>query len=213
MDFRVLGPMEVAGAEGSVPLGGPKQRAVLAHLLVRANRVASFDSLVDGLWGEEPPETARATIHAYVHNLRKALGPGRIQSSAPGYVLRVETDEVDASRFEALLGDASRLGEEPARAAQVLREAVALWRGAAYADLDELPSLRGEIARLEELRLRAVEDQMRFDLAAGRHADVLGELESLVHDHPLRERLWEHLMLACYRAGRQGDALAAFEAA
>jgi WD40 repeat protein/serine/threonine protein kinase len=213
VDFRVLGPVEVAGAEGSVPLGGPKQRAVLAHLLVRANRVVSIDALIDGLWGEEPPERARATIQAYVHNLRRALGPARIESRAPGYVLRVEADEVDALRFEAALGDARRLGEEPSRAAGVLGDALVLWRGPAFADLDGLPSLRGEAARLDELHMRAIEDHIGFELAAGRHGGVFGELESLVLDHPLRERLWQHLMLARYRAGRQGDALAAFEAA
>jgi WD40 repeat protein/serine/threonine protein kinase len=213
VDFRVLGPVEVAGAEGSVPLGGPKQRAVLAHLLARANRVVSIDALIDGLWAEEPPERARATIQAYVHNLRRALGPPRIESRTPGYVLRVEADEVDASRFETAVGDARRLSEEPSRAADLLRDALALWRGPAFADLDELLSLRGEAARLDELHMRAIEDRIAFELAAARHEVVLGELESLVLDHPLRERLWVHLMLARYRAGRQGDALAAFEAA
>jgi WD40 repeat protein/serine/threonine protein kinase len=214
MDFCVLGPMEVAGADGSVPLGGPKQRAVLAHLLLRANQVVSIDALIDGLWNEEPPESARGTIQAYVHNLRRALGPSRIESHSPGYVLRVGADEFDARRFEVLLHDAQRLREEPWRAAEVLREALALWRGPAFADLDgRLGSLQGEIARLGELRLRAIEDRIGFELAAGRHAEVLGELESLVHEHPLRERLWGHLMLARYRAGRQGDALAVFDAA
>ncbi len=213
VDFRVLGPIEVEGAEGSVALGGPKQRAVLALLLVRANQHVSFDSLIDGLWGEEPPESARATIHAYVHNLRRALGSHRIESRQPGYFLRAEADELDASRFEALVRDARRLGEDPVRAAQALRDALALWRGSAFADLETFASLQGEMARLEELRLRAIEDRIGFELAAGRHDSVLGELELLVHDHPLRESLWEHLMLACYRAGRQGDALETFEAA
>ena len=213
VDFRVLGPLEVAGAEGSVPLGGPKQRAVLAHLLVRSNESVSIDTLIDGLWGDEPPERARGTIQAYVHNLRKALGPARIESRAPGYVLRVEPDELDSSRFEALLRDSRRLGEEPSRAAEVLSEGLALWRGPAFADLEGLASLQGEIARLGELKLQALEDRIGFELAAGRQQGVLGELELLVHEHPLRERLWEHLMLARYRAGRQGDALAAFDAA
>jgi len=211
--FRVLGPVEAAGAQGPVRLGGPKQRAVLAHLLVRANRFVSTDTLIDALWGEEPPDAARGTIQAYIHNLRRALGSARIESRGPGYVLRVGTDEVDASRFEALVRDARRVSEEPARAANVLRDALALWRGSAYADLDELPSLQGEIARLEELRLCAIEDRIGAELAAGRHVDILGELESLVRDHPLREQLWGHLMLACYRAGRQGDALTAFDSA
>jgi WD40 repeat protein/DNA-binding SARP family transcriptional activator len=212
VDFRVLGPLEVAGADGSVPLGGPKQRAVLALLLVRPNQSVSIDTLIDGLWGDEPPERARGTIQAYVHNLRKALGPGRIESHA-GYVLRVEPDELDSSRFEMLLRDSRRLSEDPSRAADVLREGLALWRGPAFADLEGLASLQGEIARLGELRLRAIEDRIGFELAVGRQEHVLGELELLVHEHPLRERLREQLMLAHYRAGRQGDALAAFDAA
>ncbi len=213
VNFRVLGPVEAAGAEGPLSLGGPKQRAVLAHLLMRANQFVSTDTLIDALWGEEPPDAARGTIQAYIHNLRTVLGPARIESRGPGYVLRVEADEVDASRFEALVGDARRVSEEPGRAATVLRDALALWRGSAYADLDALPSLQGEIARLEELRLCAIEGRIGAELAGGRHEDVVGELESLVRDHPLREQLWGHLMLACYRAGRQGDALAAFDAA
>src|SRR5215217_3109027 len=159
MELRVLGPMEVAGAEGPVALGGPKQRAVLAHLLVRANQVVSMDALIDGLWGEEPPQSARGTVQAYVHNLRSVLGSDRIERRAPGYVLRVEADDVDARRFEAQLDDSRRLGEEPWRAAEVLREGLALWRGPAFADLDGLASLQGEIARLGELRLRAIEDR------------------------------------------------------
>ncbi len=212
VDFRVLGPLEVAGAEGSVSLGGPKQRAVLAHLLVRPNQSVSIDTLIDGLWGDEPPERARGTIQAYIHNLRRALGPDRIESHA-GYVLRVEPDELDSSRFEMLLRDSRRLSEEPSRAAEALSEGLALWRGPAFADLEGLASLQGEIARLGELRLRAIEDRIGFELAVGRQEHVLGELELLVHEHPLRERLWEHLMLARFRAGRQGDALAAFDAA
>ncbi len=212
VDFRVLGPFEVAGAEGSIPLGGPKQRAVLALLLVRPNQSVSIDTLIDGLWGDEPPDRARGTIQAYIHNLRRALGPDRIVSHA-GYALRVQPDELDSSRFEMLLRDSRRLGEEPSRAAEVLREGLDLWRGPAFADLEGLASLQGEIARLGELRLRAIEDRIGFELAVGRQEHVLGELELLVHEHPLRERLWEQLMLARYRAGRQGDALAAFDAA
>jgi WD40 repeat protein/DNA-binding SARP family transcriptional activator len=212
VDFRVLGPLEVAGAKGSVPLGGPKQRAVLALLLVRPNQSVSIDTLIDGLWGDEPPERARGTIQAYVHNLRRALGRDRIESHA-GYLLRVDPDELDSSRFEMLARDSRRLSEEPSHAAEVLNEGLALWRGPALADLEGLASLQGEIARLGELRLRAIEDRIGFELAAGRHEHVLSELELLVHEHPLRERLWEHLMLARYRTGRQGDALAAFDAA
>ncbi len=212
VDFRVLGPLEVAGAEGSVQLGGPKQRAVLALLLVRSNQSVSIDTLIDGLWGDEPPERARGTIQAYVHNLRRALGPERIESHA-GYLLRVDPHELDSSRFEVLLRESRRLSEEPSRAAEVLNEGLALWRGPAFADLEGFASLQGEIARLGELRLRGIEDRIGFELAAGRQERVLGELELLAHEHPLRERLWEHLMLARYRAGRQGDALAAFDAA
>jgi DNA-binding SARP family transcriptional activator/ABC-type glycerol-3-phosphate transport system substrate-binding protein len=213
MQVRVLGPVEVAGGDGPVSLGGPKQRSVLAHLIVRANHVVPTDTLIDQVWGEEPPAAARTSLQAYVSNLRKALGADRLEGRAPGYVLHLEPAELDASRFEALLQDARSADGDVGRVALILGEALALWRGPAYADLSAEASLSGEIARLEELRLQALEERLAADLAAGRHGDVVGELESLTREHPLRERLWGGLMLARYRSGRQADALAAYQRA
>jgi DNA-binding SARP family transcriptional activator/ABC-type glycerol-3-phosphate transport system substrate-binding protein len=211
MRFKVLGPLEVTGPEGPIPLGGPKQRAVLAHLLVRGNELVPAESLIDQVWGGEPPEAARGTIHSYISHLRKALGADRIEGRPPGYVLHVGADELDAERFERLLHEARFANGSPGRAGNLLREALALWTGPAFADLSFEPSLAGEIARLDELRLQALEERVAADLAEGRHGEVIGELESLTRELPLRERLWELLMLALYRARRPADALAAFE--
>jgi serine/threonine-protein kinase len=211
MDFRILGPIEVEGASGPVRLGGLKPRAVLAHLLLRANRVVPAESLIDELWGEELPEDARNALQTHVSRLRAAVGEDRIESRAPGYRIRVEPGELDAARFEALLADArADLAEDPASADRVLEEALALWRGPALTDLAAEPSLAGEIARLDELRISAVEDRISARLALGQHARLVGELESLTREHPLRERLWGDLMLALYRSGRQADALEAY---
>jgi DNA-binding SARP family transcriptional activator/ABC-type glycerol-3-phosphate transport system substrate-binding protein len=213
MRFRVLGPIEVSGDDGPIPLGGPKQRSVLAHLIVRANHVVPTDTLIDQVWGDEPPAAARTSLQAYVSNLRKAIGADRLEGRSPGYVLQLQPDELDASRFEALLREARGADGDADRVATILREALALWRGPAFSDLGAQEALSGEIARLEELRLQALEERLAADLAAGRHGDVIGELESLTHEHPLRERLWAGLMLALYRSGRQADALAAFQRA
>ena len=213
MRFKVLGPVQVTGPEGGIPLGGPKQRAVLAHLLVRANELVPADALIDQVWSGEPPEAARGTIHSYISHLRKALGADRIEGRAPGYVLHVGTDELDAERFERLLREARFANGSPGRAGNLLREALALWTGPAFADLLSEPSLTAEIARLDELRLQAFEERIAADLAEGRHGEVIVELESLTRELPLRERLWELLMLALYRARRPADALAAFERA
>jgi DNA-binding SARP family transcriptional activator/ABC-type glycerol-3-phosphate transport system substrate-binding protein len=213
MQVRVLGPIEVSGENGPVSLGGPKQRSVLAHLIVRANHVVPTDTLIDQVWGEEPPAAARTSLQAYVSNLRRALGAERLEGRAPGYVLHLEPAELDASRFEALVQDARGADGDAGRVAMILGEALALWRGPAYADLSTEASLSGEIARLEELRLQALEERLAADLAAGRHGEVIGELESLTRDHALRERLWGGLMLALYRSGRQADALATYQRA
>ena len=213
MRFKVLGPLHVTGPEGPIPLGGPKQRAVLAHLLVRGNELVPAESLIDQVWSGEPPEAARGTIHSYISHLRKALGADRIEGRPPGYVLHVGADELDAERFERLLREARFANGSPGRAGNLLREALALWTGPAFADLSFEPSLAGEIARLDELRLQALEERIAADLAEGRHGEVIGELESLTRELPLRERLWELLMLALYRARRPADALAAFERA
>jgi serine/threonine protein kinase len=213
MRFKVLGPLHITGPEGPIPLGGPKQRAVLAYLLVRANELVPAESLIDQVWSGEPPEAARGTIHSYISHLRKALGPDRIEGRPPGYVLHVSSDELDAERFERLLSEARFANGSPGRAGNLLREALALWTGPAYADLSFEPSLAAEIARLDELRLQALEERIAADLAEGRHGEVIGELESLTRELPLRERLWELLMLALYRARRPADALGAFERA
>jgi DNA-binding SARP family transcriptional activator/ABC-type glycerol-3-phosphate transport system substrate-binding protein len=213
MRFKVLGPVEVTRDDGPLTLGGPKQRAVLAHLLVRANDLVPADVLIDLVWGEDPPEAARGTLHSYISHLRKALGWDRIESRPPGYVLRVSNEELDAARFESLLNEARLANGSPGRASNVLREALALWGGPPFADLAAEPALASEIARLDELRWQALEERIAADLAEGRHADVIGELESLTRELPLRERLWELLMLALYRSRRPADALGAYERA
>jgi serine/threonine protein kinase/ABC-type glycerol-3-phosphate transport system substrate-binding protein len=211
MRFKVLGPLEAVGDEGLVTLGGPKQRTVLAHLLVRVNELVPADTLIDQVWGDEPPEAARGTLHSYISHLRKALSAERIEGRAPGYVLHAADEELDAARFEHLLHEARLANGSPARAGAILREALALWTGPAFADLATEASLAAEIARLNELRVQALEERIAADIAQGRHGEVIGELEALTRDLPLRERLWELLMLALYRSRRPADALAAFE--
>jgi WD40 repeat protein/DNA-binding SARP family transcriptional activator len=212
--FQVLGPLEADAGSGPLSLGGPKQRVVLAHLLLRANQMAPAAVLIDEIWGEEPPETARNTLQSYVSHLRKALGEGRIAGRPPGYVLQVEHDELDADRFDGLLRDARKaLAIDAATAVRVFDDALALWRGPAFADLADEPSLVAEAGRLNELRLTAMEDRLDALLASGEHARVVGEAEALIGRHSLRERVWGQLMLALYRAGRQAEALAAFQRA
>ncbi|HEY6567049.1 MAG TPA: BTAD domain-containing putative transcriptional regulator [Actinomycetota bacterium] len=212
--FQVLGPLEVESGDGPTTLGGPKQRAVLAHLLIRANQLVPAATLIDEIWGDEPPETARNTLQTYVSHLRKALGEGRIGGRPPGYQIEVAPQELDADRFGALLRDARKaMAIDPATAARILDEALSLWRGPAFADLAEEPSLHAEASRLNELRMVAIEDRSDALLASGEHARVAGETEALLSRNPLRERLWEQLMVALYRGGRQADALAAFQRA
>jgi serine/threonine protein kinase len=213
MRFKVLGPLEAVGDDGPVTLGGPKQRTVLAHLLVRVNELVPADNLIDQVWGDEPPEAARGTLHSYISHLRKALGAERIEGRAPGYVLHAADEELDAASFEHLLHEARLANGSPARAGAILREALALWTGPAFADLATEASLAAEIARLSELRVQALEERIAADIAQGRHGEVIGELEALTRELPLRERLWELLMLALYRSRRPADALAAFERA
>jgi WD40 repeat protein/DNA-binding SARP family transcriptional activator/class 3 adenylate cyclase len=214
MQFRVLGPLEVDAGGGPVPLGGPKQRAVLAHLLFRANQLVPADTLVDEIWGDEPPEKARNIIQTYVSHLRKALGRDRIEGQAPGYRLRLESSELDATRFDALMRDAKKaLPVDPNIAVGTLDDALALWRGPALADLADQPSLLAEAARLDELRLEAQEVRIEGLLASGAQARAIGELEALLARHPWREGLWGLLMLAFYREGRQAEALNAFQRA
>jgi DNA-binding SARP family transcriptional activator len=206
----VLGPLEVVDSNRTLQLGSGQQRALLAMLLLHANEVVSVDRLIDALWGTELPSTAAKTVQVYVSRLRKELGD-RLVTRAPGYALRVERSELDLAQFEQLLAEAQR--SEPARAGATLRRALALWRGPALADLAYESFAQPEIARLEELRWAALEQRVDADLAAGRHAELIGELGALVAEHPLRERLRAQLMLALYRSGRQAEALSAYRQA
>jgi predicted ATPase/DNA-binding SARP family transcriptional activator len=210
MQFRILGPLEVADGDCLVSLAGA-QRSLLALLLLSVNEVVSADRLIEALWGAEVPESGRAALQVRVSQLRKALGGarGRIATRAPGYVLRVDRDELDLYRFEQLVSEAD--GAEPAEAAAKLREALGLWRGPALDDLSYASFAQSAIRRLEELRLAALEKRIEADLELGRHADLVGELETLVEEHPLREHLHAQLMLALYGCGRQADALAAYQ--
>jgi DNA-binding SARP family transcriptional activator len=211
MEFRLLGPLEVVEGDRSLPLGGHKQRSLLAVLLLHANEVVSSERLIDDLWGEAPPATVAKSIQVYVSGLRKQLGEGRLVTRTPGYVLRVDPSELDAARFERLVAEAR--SARPERAAEKLREALALWRAPPLADLAYEPFAQQEIARLEELHLGAVEQRIDADLATGRHADLVAELEVLIGRHPQREHLRGQLMLALYRSGRQGEALETYREA
>jgi DNA-binding SARP family transcriptional activator len=211
LEFGILGPLEVTDEGRSLRLGGPKQRALLAILLIHANEVVSTDRMIEGLWGERPPATAIKTLQVYVSQLRKHLGAETVVTRAPGYMLRVEDGHLDLERFEALTTEAR--GASPAVSSTKLREALALWRGSALADFAFEPFARSEIGRLEQLRLAAVEDRIEADLALGGGAELVPELEGLVAEHPLRERLRRQLMLALYRSGRQADALETYRQA
>ena len=209
MRFGILGPVEVVAHGGSVQLGAAKRRALLAALLLRANEVVSADLLVDALWPGRPPASANRLVHVYVSQLRKLLPEPRIDTVAPGYVLRVLDGELDATRFERLLEEgrtALSAGNAPLASA-LFRRALALWRGSALADVADEGFARDEALRLEELRLVAQEEQLAADVAVGRHELALPELRALLATHPLRERLRAQLMLALYRNGQQADAL------
>ena len=212
MEFRVLGPLEVREGGVALPLGGSRQRAVLAYLLLEANRVVPTDRLIDQIWGDEPPDAARAALFAYISRLRKLLGAARIEGRPPGYVLVAAEGDIDALRFEALVAKARREADAEA-SATLLAEALALWRGSALSDLAEYDALRPAISRLEELRLGATEDRVEAELTTRRHREAVAQLESLTREHPLRERMWGQLMLALYRSGRQADALSAYHRA
>ena len=206
MEFRILGPLEVVEQGRALPLGGPRQRALLALLLTRANEVVSADWLVEELWGAEPPRTAANALQYHVSQLRKALAPHEvIVTQEPGYVIRVGPDELDVLRFEQLVEQAQQAA--PELAARLLREALALWRGPPLAELAHESLPQTESLRLEELRLAALERRIDADLALGRFAEVVGEVQALVREHPLRERLRATLMQALYGSGRQAEAL------
>jgi DNA-binding SARP family transcriptional activator len=191
----------------TLSIGGPKQRTVLAHLLLRPNGVVSVDRLIDAVWGESAPRTARNTLQTYVRHLRKTLGSDRMQHRQPGYLLVTDTAEVDVQRFTALLERARLLiATDPVAAVETLRDALGLWRGPALDDLADQPSLRPEISRLEALRMAALEERINAELDLGRHAALVPELETLVAEYPFREPLVAHLMTALYRCRRQADA-------
>jgi class 3 adenylate cyclase/tetratricopeptide (TPR) repeat protein len=215
LELRLLGPLEAASGADTIALGGQKPRTLLAMLALEPGRVVSVDRLVEALWPGEPPETAAHAIQVYVSQLRKALGAERLVTRAPGYVLETEPERVDIHRFTQLVDDGRTAlqGGEAVVAEGALREALDLWRGPALVDFLYEPFAQTEIARLEELRLVAVEERVDADLGLGRHVELVSELEALVTAHPLRERPRAQLMLALYRSGRQADALAAYRVA
>src|SRR3954465_6748788 len=215
MQFRVLGPVEIETSAGLLELRGAKQRTLLALLLMHPNQVVPRDVLIEGLWGESAGDRAGHSLEAQVSRLRKALlpaGNGILQTHATGYRLNVNTENLDALSFERLLEQAGSALErnDASEAAETIKEALALWRGRPFEDVTYQSFARVEIERLEELRLSAVEDRIEAELALGRHAQLIAELEALVRRHPLRERFRGQLMLALYRSGRQADALDAY---
>jgi DNA-binding SARP family transcriptional activator len=213
MEFRILGPLEAWNDGREVSLGGPKPRALLAALLLRPNEVAPADRLIDELWGDHSPEDAAAALRVNVSRLRKALAPDMLTTRAPGYLLRVEPDALDLHRFERLVEEGRGLLARglAADASARLGEALSLWRGPVLADFAYESFAQAAIARLEEIRLAALELRIDADLVLGRHDELVGELEALVEEHPLRERLRRYLMTALYRSGRQAEALAAYQ--
>ncbi|MQA13771.1 MAG: AAA family ATPase [Pseudonocardiaceae bacterium] len=217
MEFRILGPLEVVREGSLLDAGTPRLRLLVALLAVRSPGVVSAERLIDDMWESDPPETARHTLQGYVYRLRQALGPDgwRLQSRAPGYLLKTSPDELDARRFQTLAeqGREALAGGRPKEGADLLREALGLWRGSVLADVAEMVALEPERARLEAMRLGVLEDRVEADLASGWHSRVVDELNGLVSEHPFRERLWGQLMIAQYRAGRQADALHAFRRA
>jgi DNA-binding SARP family transcriptional activator len=211
VDFRILGPIEVVDGEAGLPLGGRNQRALLAALLLNAGEVVPTDRIIEALWGEQPPRTALTSLQNSVSQLRKLLGPERIVTKQPGYVLQLGHDRIDVDRVRKLADD-SRTAD-PDRRAKLLLEAESLWRGPPLADFTYDAFAQTTIAQLEELRLGVVEERIEAEIELGRHAELLGELEARVAEHPLRERLRGQLMLALYRTGRQADALHAYQEA
>src|SRR5918995_986702 len=211
LEFRVLGPLEVWDDERALQLGGPKQRALLALLLLDAGRVVSTDRLIDVLWGEQPPPTAATSLQNLVSQLRKLLGADVLVTKPPGYRLEIQAEQLDLERFRRLVEGARQA--PPAERSSKLREAIALWHGAPLADLVYEDFAQNEVARLEELRLVALEQLFEADLEVGRDAELVSELEALVAEHPLREGFRRHLMLALYRSGRQAEALQVYHQA
>jgi WD40 repeat protein/DNA-binding SARP family transcriptional activator len=215
VEFRVLGPLEVAGGGASGQLRGRRERAILAALVLGAGEVVGTDRLIGALWGERPPRSAAKNIQNSVLRLRKALGPSVIETRPPGYRLALPADGVDARRFEDLvaLGRAARVNGTPHRAVGTLREALGLWRGVPFEELEGWDPADAEAARLLELKRVAAEELMDAELACGHHVMAVAELERMVAAEPFRERRWAMLMVALYRCGRQADALRAYQRA
>ncbi|HEU5277819.1 MAG TPA: AfsR/SARP family transcriptional regulator [Gaiellaceae bacterium] len=215
MEFRILGPLEVREDGHSLPIGSGKQRAVLALLLLNAGEVVPTDRLIDALWGESPPASASNSVHIYVSQLRKVLGESSLLTRGRGYVLALEPGQLDLERFERLLDEGRNLlaAGDAERAGETLRAALALWRGAPLADVANEPFAQREIARLEDVRLAALQARIDADFVLGRHSELVGELKTLTAANPLNERFRAQLMLALYRSGRQADALAAYQQA
>jgi DNA-binding SARP family transcriptional activator len=211
LEFRILGPVEVERDDGLVALGGQKQRALLAYLLVHANELVPAERLVAEIWGEPAPRTATSSLQNFVAQLRKLLGDGVLVTRAPGYVLQIDRDQLDAARFERLVAEARAAPAETRT--HLLRQALALWRGPPLADLPYETFAQTEIRRLEDGWLGAIEDRLEAELELGEHAAATPELERLVAAHPLRERLYRLLMVALYRAGNQAAALDVYQSA
>lgn len=214
MRVRLLGPLEAEADDGEIrALSAAKERSLVAALALAGGAVVPTDTLMWSIWGDEPPSAARKTLQTYVWNLRKALGSDSVVTEPIGYRLSVTPDDVDVHLFRALVrdGDTARRAGDVARARTTLHDALALWRGAPFTGVAQHTGLATEAVRLEEERLAATEARIGADIAVGLHDTVLAELESLVREHPFRERLWGHLMVALYRCGRQADALATYQ--
>ncbi len=215
MEFRILGKLDIVGEGGPLAITAEKQRTLLAMLLLHPNEPVASDALIDALWGETPPPSARKLLQIYVSNLRKQLPPARVRTTAAGYVLAAETSEIDAGMFEQLVAEGRSALDEanPRLALARLTRALDLWRGPPLADFRYEDFAQAEIARLEELHVIALEDVVDARLALGKHEEVLTEIQALVRTHPHRERLRAQLMLALYRSGRQTEALDAYREA
>jgi DNA-binding SARP family transcriptional activator len=213
LEFRILGPLEARDGNRELALGGPKPRALLAVLLLHANEIVPADRLIDEVWGEDSPDDAAAALRVNVSRLRKALPQDVLTTRSPGYVVRVEPDALDLHRFERLVDEGRSLlaRDLAADGSERLREALFLWRGPALVDFAYESFAQAAIARLEEIKLAAIELRIDADLALGCHDELIGELEALVSEHPLRERLRRCLMTALYRSGRQAEALDAYQ--
>ena len=218
MEIRLLGPVELLSPRGPVPIGSGKQRALLAFLALHPQRLLTYDALIDGLWGDDPPEGTVEALRFHVSRLRGILrqvdDADRLRTRPGGYQLVLDDDAVDVLRFERAIAGARLArseGATPDTVSRAFRDALDLWVGPALADINGEPFVVGERRRLEELRLVATEDYFAAELAAARHSEAVGELERMVDRDPLRERLWELLITALYRSGRQADALAAYQ--